>query len=281
MTHSKLIHNPRCDGSIRPSKVGKSNPVWRSSVVDRYDSFKIFLLALECGRLFARSQFEGEHVVKHGWIWLVDAAAKLGNLDGRQRMAANLLTRPLLNRGAVEVLVCGNSATNEGCGLRHPALGSTKRHKISTKRHKMWIKRDLHVRRLTLCHAALSVVRYRALGDLHEVSGSNHFPVFQVDSTWPKPLPNHQLLSSVIGVALDSRDHVWIVHRAKSLQPNEIRAGRAGEFYGAQSLAVDSKRNLFITETYDGKFRNLSTRVSRQARCHPSQASENFSNSQI
>ena len=27
----------------------------------------------------------------------------------------------------------------------------------------------------------------------------------------------------------------------------------AGQFYGAHNLAVDSKGNLFITETYEGK----------------------------
>jgi DNA-binding beta-propeller fold protein YncE len=38
-------------------------------------------------------------------------------------------------------------------------------------------------------------------------------PAFQVDPFWPKPLPNHWLLGNVIGVAVDSRDHVYIVHR--------------------------------------------------------------------
>jgi hypothetical protein len=88
----------------------------------------------------------------------------------------------------------------------------------------MWTRRDLYVGGLTLCLAALSVVGYLALGDLQAASGSSQVPAFQVDSTWPKPLPNHWLLGSVIGVAIDSRDHVWIVHRPKSLQPNEIRA---------------------------------------------------------
>ena len=38
-------------------------------------------------------------------------------------------------------------------------------------------------------------------------------PRFEVDPFWPKPLPNHWLLGSVIGVSVDSQDHVWIVHR--------------------------------------------------------------------
>lgn len=42
-------------------------------------------------------------------------------------------------------------------------------------------------------------------------------PRFEVDPFWPKPLPNHWLLGSAIGVSVDSRDHVWIVHRQDSL----------------------------------------------------------------
>ncbi len=38
-------------------------------------------------------------------------------------------------------------------------------------------------------------------------------PHFQVDPLWPKPLPNHWILGSVTGVAIDRQDHVWIVHR--------------------------------------------------------------------
>ena len=33
---------------------------------------------------------------------------------------------------------------------------------------------------------------------------------------WPKPLPNHWLLGSTIGVGVDSKDHVFIIHRGCS-----------------------------------------------------------------
>src|SRR6516165_7964547 len=49
-------------------------------------------------------------------------------------------------------------------------------------------------------------------------------PQFRVDPFWPKPLPNHWLVGAVAGVAVDSRDHVWITHRPSSLQPNETRS---------------------------------------------------------
>jgi DNA-binding beta-propeller fold protein YncE len=38
-------------------------------------------------------------------------------------------------------------------------------------------------------------------------------PAYKVDPLWPKPLPNGWILGSVTGVAVDSQDHIWIVHR--------------------------------------------------------------------
>lgn len=38
-------------------------------------------------------------------------------------------------------------------------------------------------------------------------------PLFEVDPLWPKPLPNHWILGSAVGVAVDSQDHIWIIHR--------------------------------------------------------------------
>ena len=49
-------------------------------------------------------------------------------------------------------------------------------------------------------------------------------PTFRVDPMWPKPLPNHWIIGAVAGVAVDKRDHVWIVHRPSTLQPNETRS---------------------------------------------------------
>ena len=49
-------------------------------------------------------------------------------------------------------------------------------------------------------------------------------PVYEVDPAWPKPLPNQWLLGAVAGVAVDAQDHVWVVHRPSTLQPNETRS---------------------------------------------------------
>ena len=66
-------------------------------------------------------------------------------------------------------------------------------------------------------------------------------PHFKVDPLWPKPLPNHWLVGAVAGVALDSKDHVWIIHRPSTLQPNEIRASYRG---APPVLEFDPEGNL-------------------------------------
>lgn len=38
-------------------------------------------------------------------------------------------------------------------------------------------------------------------------------PAFQVDPLWPKPLPSGWILGSITGVAVDAKDHIWLVHR--------------------------------------------------------------------
>jgi hypothetical protein len=51
-------------------------------------------------------------------------------------------------------------------------------------------------------------------------------PQLQVDPFWPKPLPNDWLLGQVAGVAIDKRDHVWIVQRPASLSERELGAAQ-------------------------------------------------------
>lgn len=47
-------------------------------------------------------------------------------------------------------------------------------------------------------------------------------PSPRVDPLWPQPLPNHWVLGSVTGVAVDAQNHVWVTHRgADSLEGNE------------------------------------------------------------
>ncbi len=49
-------------------------------------------------------------------------------------------------------------------------------------------------------------------------------PMFEVDPLWPKPLPNHWVLGSAIGVTVDSQDHIWIIHRGNGNLRTELGA---------------------------------------------------------
>jgi len=66
----------------------------------------------------------------------------------------------------------------------------------------------------------------RALDQAAAKADTVQAPRFEVDPMWPKPLPNQWLLGNVIGVAVDARDHIWIVHRVDTLTPNETAAAQ-------------------------------------------------------
>ena len=50
--------------------------------------------------------------------------------------------------------------------------------------------------------------------------GAKQAPIFEVDPYWPKPLPNHWVLGSTIGLSVDAQDHVWIIHRPGTVDDN-------------------------------------------------------------
>jgi len=63
-----------------------------------------------------------------------------------------------------------------------------------------------------------------------QAQGAVMAPRFEVDPLWPKPLPNHWVLGSTIGVWVDTDDHVWIIHRssatlANNEKPLEMKTG--------------------------------------------------------
>jgi hypothetical protein len=49
---------------------------------------------------------------------------------------------------------------------------------------------------------------------------ANQAPIFEVDPLWPKPLPNHWVMGSTIGLSVDAQDHVWVIHRPQSVEDN-------------------------------------------------------------
>jgi hypothetical protein len=55
-------------------------------------------------------------------------------------------------------------------------------------------------------------------------AGAQDAPAFELDPTWPKPLPNGWIIGQVAGIAVDADDHVWIVQRPRSLTNFEAAA---------------------------------------------------------
>jgi DNA-binding beta-propeller fold protein YncE len=54
--------------------------------------------------------------------------------------------------------------------------------------------------------------------------GGREMPHFEADASWPR-LPNNWVLGQVPGIAVDRRDHVWILHRPRTVA--EAERGRA------------------------------------------------------
>jgi len=128
---------------------------------------------------------------------------------------------------------------------------------MTKKRHTLrWIALTLTIGALGVAQASLRAT------DRQMVQA----PRFEVDPVWPKPMPNHWILGSVIGVGVDSRDHVFIIHRGDStlnqrteagLNANPPIAGNLVKGWGGpgegyvwpgsnHGVAVDDKDNIWI-----------------------------------
>jgi len=53
-------------------------------------------------------------------------------------------------------------------------------------------------------------------------------PKFEPDPSWPKPLPNNWMLGQVSGTAVDSHDHIWVLHRPRTMEEHD-RYGESGK----------------------------------------------------
>jgi DNA-binding beta-propeller fold protein YncE len=85
-------------------------------------------------------------------------------------------------------------------------------------------KRDALVGAFLLAAAGALGVASCAVDELAEdgrraAAAEGEVPLFAVDPLWPKPLPEPWILGSVVGVSVDARDHVWIIHRPDTFDP--------------------------------------------------------------
>jgi len=83
-------------------------------------------------------------------------------------------------------------------------------------------KRDLLIGTgLIVAIGALALGQVAVGTSAENTTGMVEAPLFEVDPLWPKPLPNHWVLGSAVGVGVDSRDHVFIVHRGNLVERTE------------------------------------------------------------
>src|SRR5688572_17802648 len=66
--------------------------------------------------------------------------------------------------------------------------------------------------------AAIGCTQSTIRGEAHGVEGG---PKYAVDPFWPKPLKGNQIIGQIAGLHVDSRDHVWILHRPNTLLADE------------------------------------------------------------
>lgn len=64
-------------------------------------------------------------------------------------------------------------------------------------------------------------------------------PKFEVDASWPKPLPNHWLVGQVSGVCVDAQDNIFVVNR-KDITEKEAEIAQQAPPY----LEFDQQGNL-------------------------------------
>lgn len=68
--------------------------------------------------------------------------------------------------------------------------------------------------------------RFAAEAAAAQARGTVQAPRFEVDPTFPKPLPNGWYQGQTIGLWVDAQDHVWIVHRPDVLDAAEGAAAQ-------------------------------------------------------
>src|SRR5215471_15248450 len=51
-------------------------------------------------------------------------------------------------------------------------------------------------------------------------------PKFEIDASWPKPLPNNWIFGQIGGIFLDRDDNIWISQRPRTVNDRDKRAER-------------------------------------------------------
>ena len=70
-------------------------------------------------------------------------------------------------------------------------------------------------------------------------------PILEVDPFWPKPLPNHWVTGSTIGLSVDAQDNVWTIHRPGSVEDNF----KAADIMTGDAKAIDTEAQAGLPGT--------------------------------
>jgi DNA-binding beta-propeller fold protein YncE len=77
------------------------------------------------------------------------------------------------------------------------------------------VKRKLLIGATFVAILAVLGIAERVLEERAEAQtkGAMQVPIFEVDPFWPKAMPNNWVFGQTIGLGVDERDQVWIIHR--------------------------------------------------------------------
>src|SRR5512133_1969922 len=73
---------------------------------------------------------------------------------------------------------------------------------------------------------ALAAVAFAMMAAAAIVMAADAKPAFDIDASWPKPLPNNWILGQIGGIFVDKDDNVWISQRPRSVNDRDKRAQR-------------------------------------------------------
>jgi hypothetical protein len=82
-----------------------------------------------------------------------------------------------------------------------------------------------------------------------ETATAQEAPKFKVDPSWPKELPNNWIMGQVGGMAVDRRDHIWVLQRPGSNTVDELGGAQTPPwsqccFAAPPVLEFDAQGNL-------------------------------------
>jgi DNA-binding beta-propeller fold protein YncE len=92
------------------------------------------------------------------------------------------------------------------------------------------------------------------LGAFAHAAG-NGAPTYQIDASWPGTLPNNWTIGQVGGLAMGAQDHLFVIHRPKSIGKDQLMAGNnppGAECCVAAPPVIEFDRNGKVVRAWGG-----------------------------